>query len=82
LEDVPAVDKAGDNNLSASGVCLEYDALPVEYTNTFCNVTPVAQTDQRANPSGCPIVVDLQSGNIIAYLLDHGDQICSLMTDH
>jgi hypothetical protein len=43
LEDVPAMDKAGDDNLLASGVYSEYDSAPADYANTFFNVTPAAK---------------------------------------
>jgi hypothetical protein len=64
LEDVPAVDKAGDNNLLAFGVHSEYDAAQVEYADTFCNVTPVAKTDQHSNPHGHPPSITKSNGLI------------------
>jgi hypothetical protein len=54
LEDVPGMDKAGDDNLSASGVYSVYDSTPVDYAETFCNMMPVAKTEQCSNPHGHP----------------------------
>jgi hypothetical protein len=54
LEEVPAIDKAADDNLLVSGVCSEYESAQVDYANTFCNMTPVAKTNQHANPCGRP----------------------------
>jgi hypothetical protein len=56
LEEVPAFTKAADNNLLVSEVCSEYESAQVDYADTFCNVTPVAKTDQCANLCGCPQV--------------------------
>jgi hypothetical protein len=64
LEDVPAMDTAGDDNLLASGVYSEYESTPVDYTDTFCNVTPVAKTEQHANPRGCPPSIAKSNGFI------------------
>jgi hypothetical protein len=56
LEEAPAIDKAEDDNLSVPGVFPEQESMPVEYSDTFCNVTPVAKTDQCANLRGHPPV--------------------------
>jgi hypothetical protein len=36
------------------GVCSEHESVLVDYADTFCNVTPVAKMNQRANPHGHP----------------------------
>jgi hypothetical protein len=54
LEEVPAMDKAGDGNLLASGVYAEYDSMSVDDAKTFCNVMPVAKPEQHSNPHGRP----------------------------
>jgi hypothetical protein len=64
LEEVPAMDKAGDINPSASGVYAEYDSTTVDYAETFCNVTPVAKPEQCSNPRGCPAGL-VQSNGLI-----------------
>jgi hypothetical protein len=54
LEEIPAVDKAVDDNLSEAGGCPAQETATVDYSDTFCNMTPVAKTDQRSNARGHP----------------------------
>jgi hypothetical protein len=64
LEEEPAVDKAGNDNLSVSDICPDYSGEAINYDNSFCNVTPVAKTDQRNNSRGCPPSIAKSNGII------------------
>jgi hypothetical protein len=50
LEEVPAMDKAGDDNLSVFGVYAEYDSTSVDFAKTFFNVMPVAKPELGHGP--------------------------------
>jgi hypothetical protein len=62
LEEEPAVDKAGNDNLLASDICPDYGGEAINYDNLFCNVTPVAKTDQCNNSRGRPPSIAKSNG--------------------